>query len=116
MSNSLSNLAALPPEIRNRIYTFALRSEHTKHRLQHRVKLPPLLQTSRQVRTETLGLFFWVNDWSVRLVKRAFAPGFRLRMGPGVAFNIYKPPARVPFANTINEHTPLFRRFRIFGN
>ena len=78
ITKSSSRLLNLPPELRNKIYEFALvESQEIQVHQQNIVKPPPLLACCRQIRSEALGLFFtgnnfriWSQDCSGRLVLR----------------------------------------------
>ncbi|KAK4494815.1 hypothetical protein PRZ48_014171 [Zasmidium cellare] len=68
-NNKIFRLMDLPPEIRNEIYIHALTTNHPiclspilhcgwHHSNPQRFKVPPLLRTNRQIRSETAGLFY----------------------------------------------------------
>ncbi|KAK6390286.1 hypothetical protein LTR65_005661 [Meristemomyces frigidus] len=71
-----SPLLALPPELRNRIYKLALvqqysidllplRTSATDHPISCAAQQPPLTLTSRQIRQESLALFYAANTFEV---------------------------------------------------
>ncbi|UJO16874.1 uncharacterized protein CLAFUR5_04146 [Fulvia fulva] len=58
-TNARASLLSLPPELRNRIYHFALSPATTTHLdAPRRPDIPPLLITNRQIRQEAFGLYF----------------------------------------------------------
>lgn len=61
-------LLRLPAELRNKIYAYALAAERKDPPISLRaLKIPPLPQTSRQIRGETLGLLTSVNEISLTI-------------------------------------------------
>lgn len=58
-------LLRLPAELRNRIYTLALTSPADEALALRELTIPPLLQTSRQLRREAMGLLTAVNEVEV---------------------------------------------------
>lgn len=59
----------MPPEIRNNIYTLALREPHTID-IKHAPRVPGLLHTNRQLRHEALAI--WLLDNRFRITIRRF--------------------------------------------
>lgn len=114
-----SRFLDLPPEIRNEIYRYSLhfaRNACNLHQLcshnhQPQPSSPPdqanakaLTLVSHQVRTESLKLLIWENDWSVDLHSNGHGFAIAHDSALGIAVSGFE------------DTTPLFRRVRICGD
>lgn len=86
-TNSASPLLNLPPELRNRIYRFALIEPNTVHvhRAGWSFHQPALLKSCRQIRHEALGLFYLENKICTEI--RDWSPAVRTRVNQLLAAN-----------------------------
>ncbi|KAK3111750.1 hypothetical protein LTR53_012683, partial [Teratosphaeriaceae sp. CCFEE 6253] len=57
-------LFTLPPELRNAVYEYALTSPDMDIKVTKDLRIPPLIQTSRQIRSETRGIWHGGNTFT----------------------------------------------------
>lgn len=77
MSNKSCRLLELPRELRDTIYTYALRKPgkytvrpQPSHPIVWHLTEPGLLQANKQVRQESLSVFYGLNDWYYQITLR----------------------------------------------
>lgn len=149
MAQQQRSFLDLPPEVRNIVYQYALQLRHASCTLtdDHESKsdalasliwmegesvtrakslgrVPPsLASVCRQVRSESLRIFFWINDWSIFLASDT-AVQYRCHRGAATRPAMMAPPSfrlrlskpAMKLLSPFNKDTPLFRRLRVWGS